>query len=460
LILSSLSDLGDLDRTTERLADAGLSPVGARVKADLFSRAAANVQQAGASPDSQAIACYVPGRIEFLGKHTDYAGGRSLVAVPERGFCTVAVRRNDNRIEMINAAEGERIEFDIGPGVVPKPGHWSNYPMTVARRLARNFGKELVGASISQASDLPVAAGMSSSSALVVATYFILAACNRLAERPEFNRQIHSREDLAGYVATIENGQSFRELTGDCGVGTFGGSEDHTAMLCAEPGVLKQFAYCPVRLERTVHLPPDHVFAIASSGVVAEKTGDAMAKYNRVSRLASAVMELWNDATGRSDDHLAAAIASSPDAAERIRAVLNARAHPEFAAKHLQDRFQQFLIENEQIIPSVADSLTGEGLRDLGKLVEKSQVEGERLLKNQVPETIFLARSATSNGAVASSAFGAGFGGSVWSLVPAEEARSMLSRWSAAYRKEFPVTAEKAVFFTTLAGPAAFMLTA
>ena len=29
---------------------------------------------------------FVPGRIEVLGKHTDYAGGRSLVAAVPRGF--------------------------------------------------------------------------------------------------------------------------------------------------------------------------------------------------------------------------------------------------------------------------------------------------------------------------------------------------------------------------------------
>jgi len=29
---------------------------------------------------------FVPGRIEVLGKHTDYAGGRSLVCATERGF--------------------------------------------------------------------------------------------------------------------------------------------------------------------------------------------------------------------------------------------------------------------------------------------------------------------------------------------------------------------------------------
>ena len=37
------------------------------------------------------MAFYVPGRIEILGKHTDYAGGSSMVAAAERGFSLVAV---------------------------------------------------------------------------------------------------------------------------------------------------------------------------------------------------------------------------------------------------------------------------------------------------------------------------------------------------------------------------------
>ena len=42
----------------------------------------------------------------------------------------------------------------------------------------------------------------------------------------------------------------------------------------------------------------------------------------------------------------------------------------------------------------------------------------------KVPETVFLAKSARAEGALAASAFGAGFGGSVWALVPTESVAS------------------------------------
>src|SRR2546423_829610 len=128
------------------------------------------------------------------------------------------------------------------------------------------------------------AAGLSSSSALIIAIFLALADANNLWERAEFRRNIHSIEDLAGYLGTNENGQTFGDLVGDRGVGTFGGSQDHTAILGGEPGRLKVYKYCPVKLEQTIDLPRDWIFAIASSGVVAEKTGAAMEKYNCASQ--------------------------------------------------------------------------------------------------------------------------------------------------------------------------------
>ena len=128
--------------------------------------------------------------------------------------------------------------FEIDADLQPTIGHWSNYPMTVARRIARNFPGGLRGAEMAVASDLPIASGMSSSSALMVTCFLMLADINDLADRPEYNADIHSPEELAGYLGAVENGQTFGGLVGDAGVGTFGGSEDHTAMLCCRGGGL------------------------------------------------------------------------------------------------------------------------------------------------------------------------------------------------------------------------------
>ena len=307
---TTLGELADAKSLIGRMTAFGLSGATAGEKAEMFAAAGGTLLKAGIPRDAAARAFFVPGRIEVLGKHTDYAGGRSIVAATERGFCVVAADRDDATVRVFADAAEERAEFRIGPDLSPTVGHWSNYPMTVARRLAKNFGPPLRGAEIAFRNDLPPAAGMSSSSALLVSSYLVLAGVNGLERREEYRTNIDSPEALAGYLGTIENGQSFGTLAGDKGVGTFGGSEDHTAILCCRPGQLAQYSYCPVRAERSIELPGEYVFAVASSGVVAEKTGSARQKYNRASALARAAVEVWNAATERSDAHLAAAVTS------------------------------------------------------------------------------------------------------------------------------------------------------
>ena len=58
---------------------------------------------------------FVPGRIEVLGKHTDYAGGRSLICAAERGMCVVAAPRSDAFIRIADAIRGEALEVPLSP---------------------------------------------------------------------------------------------------------------------------------------------------------------------------------------------------------------------------------------------------------------------------------------------------------------------------------------------------------
>ncbi|MFV2065585.1 MAG: galactokinase family protein, partial [Pirellulales bacterium] len=410
----------------------------------------------GLPQEASANACFVPGRTEVRGKHSDYAGGRSLIAAAERGFCAIAVPRNDATIDMTDARNGHHASFPLAPDLVPPQGHWSNYPMTVARRVARNFPGALRGATIALTSDLPPAAGMSSSSALIVMTFLLLSRTNNLPKRESYAKQIRESVDLAGYLGTIENGRSFGCLIGDRGVGTFGGSEDHTAILCSSPNMLGQFSYCPVRLERRVELSDKYTFALASSGTVAEKTGAAMEKYNRASQLASAAAQAWRQSTGRRDPHLAAAVSSAPDATDQIRNVLSSVQHADFRAEDLVRRFEHFYEESEQILPAIADVLDEDTVMPFGELVDRSQQLGADLLGNQVPETIALAAMARDLGAAAASAFGAGFGGSVWALVRSAQVEPFLEEWASRYATAFPALADEAMFFSSRPAPAAF----
>jgi len=453
-----LGDLTGGDVAARQLTAAGFAAGAAQTRAELFALAADNLTQRGLAGDSPVLARFVPGRIEVLGKHTDYAGGRSLLAAVERGFCMVAVPRDDCTVRLWSKDAADLADFEIDVDLQPTIGHWSNYPMTVARRIARNFPGELRGAEMAVASDLPIASGMSSSSALMVTCFLTLADINHLVDRPEYQADIHSPEELAGYLGAVENGQTFGGLVGDAGVGTFGGSEDHTAMLCCRGGELSQYSFCPVKFERLVALPDDVVFVVASSGVVAEKTGAALELYNRTSRLTSAVADLWRAETGRDDPHMAAAVAGSADAVRRMRDVLSRAEYEGFTAADLQDRFEHFYAESEEIIPAAGDALAAGDLARFGELVGRSQHLTETKLRNQVAETIFLAASARRCGAIAASAFGAGFGGSVWSLVARDAAEDYTTEWRRAYHEAYPPRAEKSSFFATQAAPASVEL--
>ncbi len=412
----------------------------------LLDRAAAALAQLDGT-SSEVRRYFVPGRIEVLGKHTDYAGGRSLLCAAERGMCFAVAPRADDRMRVMDGRLGQQVEFAISPAVRAEPGHWSNYPMTVARRLARNFPGPLKGADIGLVGDLPLAAGMSSSSAVSVGFYFALADVNGLERRPEYTANIHAAEDLAGYLGTVENGHTFGTLRGDTGVGLAGGSEDQTAILCCRAGELSQYSFCPVRHERQIPLPADWIFAVAASGVVADKNAAAQEKYNRAARRVDDVMRLWREATGRTDLWLADAIASDLGAVEQMRRILA-------TAPALSERFEQFYVESTEIIPAVGDLLARGDVAGIGPLVDRSMERAVELLKNQVPETITLARTARAIGAAAASAFGGGFGGAVWALVRSAEADRFLARWADEYRGAFPAHAAAAEFFLTPAAPA------
>lgn len=448
--------LSDRQQVAQSLMAHGFDSPAAEAKADLFARS--SIVLTGAAPSDVQLAYYVPGRIEVLGKHTDYAGGSSMVATAERGFCLVASARDDSEITVTDAARDETIRFVWDPELTPSQGDWSNYPMTVARRMARNFPGIARGVNIAFCSDLPPAAGMSSSSALMIAVFFALADANNVWHHANYPHELDEALNLAAYLATIENGQSYGELQGDRGVGTFGGSEDHTAILCARAGHISQYAYCPVRFERTLPVPDGYTFVIASSGVAAEKTGEACEKYNRASRLVAAVTNVWQRETGRDDAHLATVLHGSDGSVDSLRDVVSKAAPGEFDSSALLTRLEHFIVENEQVIPAAGDALMNGDLEEFGQCVERSQQAAEQLLGNQIPETVHLAAAARRHGAVAASAFGAGFGGSVWAMVDRTRVDDFLAAWRDAYQTEFPQQNANARFFATAAGPAMFRL--
>ncbi len=111
----------------------------------LLARARAALAAAEGEGQGAGPAWWVPGRIELLGKHTDYAGGRSLVAATARGMVFAARPRPDPVLGVLDALSGERGEWPLRPDL-PSEAGWRTYPATVARRLARDKARAVPGA--------------------------------------------------------------------------------------------------------------------------------------------------------------------------------------------------------------------------------------------------------------------------------------------------------------------------
>jgi len=397
---------------------------------------------------------HVPGRVELLGKHTDYAGGRSLLCAIDRGLVIGMVPRDDDTVTFLDSTSRARAAFRLDPELMPLTGRWAGFPMTVTRRIARNFPGARRGADLALASNLPSAAGMSSSSALIVATFLALAEANDLPSSDTWREHLSTPEALAEYLGCIENGQSFGALAGDRGIGTFGGSQDHTAILCCRPDRVSRYSFAPVTFEGDIAWPDTMALVVAVSGVRSRKSGPQREAYNRLSLAVRIILERWRQASGSAAASLAAA-AAEPGAREAILQFLLEHEEPGFPAGVLAGRFRQFMAESAEIIPEASRALESRDLRRFGELVDRSQRAAEEGLGNQVPETVHLARQARALGAHAASAFGAGFGGSVWAMVDAATADRFGKEWIGEYRRAFPGAARRAVSFPTEPAPAA-----
>ena len=401
----------------------------------------------------------VPGRVEVLGKHTDYAGGSVLVGAVDRAI-TARARRVEGSPGSLTATTDGGDPVTLRAGVAPglEPGHWGRYLHTVLDRLTLNFGKG-AAAHLSISSDLPPASGMSSSSALVCATALALASLNGWDEDPRWIESMPDRLALAGYLAAVEGGRAWRDLPGTSGVGTRGGSEDHTGMLCGTRDRLLLAEFDPMRVERTISFPSQWALVVGVSGVLAHKTGAALEDYNRGPSTVQTVLARWNETTGRADASLAGAVR------HLVGDATGEQAAGDPALKDLlrlcdpgyeRQRIEQFLIESLVLVPEGA-RLIAEADPGIGEVLERSQELADRGLCNQVPQTRLMVSLAREAGAIGASSFGAGWGGSVYALVRADEAEGFAAQWLRAYRDR-EQGAEQAAVIVTRPGPGACRL--
>ncbi len=204
----------------------------------------------------------VPGRVNLIGEHVDYHGLPVLPVALHRSIRVAFRARADNRIRAVSAGGYGCREFEWTPQLQPTAaGDWENYIRAAAQTVARAFlpGMPLRGIDAAVVSNLPAAAGLSSSTALLVA--FTLALLRANHQAPSF-------EEL---MEVLPDGEQF--------VGTRGGGMDHAAVLGSRSGTASLIHFGPVAV-RPIPVPPGWGFLVAHSLVTAEKSGGARQAYN------------------------------------------------------------------------------------------------------------------------------------------------------------------------------------
>ncbi len=118
-----------------------------------------------------------PGRIEFIGNHTDYNNGFTMGAAIDKVVMVALAKRNDRKLCFASVKSGEKVELQLDKlEKQPREYNWVNYPLGVFKFLVEAGLKADCGFNMLDTSNLPAGAGLSSSAAIELSTAFAL--CN------------------------------------------------------------------------------------------------------------------------------------------------------------------------------------------------------------------------------------------------------------------------------------------
>jgi galactokinase len=153
----------------------------------------------------------VPGRVELVGKHVDYAGGRSLTCAVDRTITATATELAEPVVRVRDEGKRGLVEAPLAAGIERTLGgkRRGTYVVAVARRFARDFPRARTGVDVTLRSTLPPSAGLSSSSALVVAIASALVAANPSDDDDVWSAIFSDPLARAEYFGAMETGAPF-----------------------------------------------------------------------------------------------------------------------------------------------------------------------------------------------------------------------------------------------------------
>ncbi|MFH1615322.1 MAG: NTP transferase domain-containing protein [Planctomycetota bacterium] len=229
----------------------------------------------------------VPGRINLMGRHIDHRGGFNNILAIDRETTVVASLRSDDKIIAVNTQPAKfpnanfsisglmgGFEWDDWENFVSSQwvrklltnaaGEWSNYIKAAMLRLQHQYRDlRICGANMAFHGNIPIGAGLSSSSTLIVASLQAAIALNNL--------ELTSEQfiDLCG--------------EGEWFIGSRTEAGTHAAMYLGQRGKIAHVGYLPFRVEKIIDALSDCLVIIADSGV---KTENAQASQMRNERIA------------------------------------------------------------------------------------------------------------------------------------------------------------------------------
>ena len=338
-----------------------------------------------------------PGRIEFIGNHTDYNGGTVIGASIDRTVEVALARRPDGVRRF--ASDGHGTIVSLPAGALEKqtgPAAWINYPLGVLAALP-GFGlRAPAGFDYLAVSDLPVGAGLSSSAAIELASALVFL---------EAAGEQTSRETLVKVARQAEN--SFVGVPCgilDQGVSGFGRAEHLVFIDCRGP----RFELVPLPAGAHFWIFNTHTKHALVDGLYAARHRECME--------AARALGVPLLADVKPAAVLAAEARLTPEVFRRARHVVE---------------------EIDRVDASVAALRAGD-LVAVGRLLTASHRSSQLLFENSTAELDFLAELlAAAPHVYGARLTGGGFGGAVMALTDGDFGTEEAKAVAAAYHRRF-----------------------
>ncbi len=317
--------------------------------------------------------------MNLIGEHTDYNQGLVLPVAIDLEVRIARRHRDDGRVRIVLAATGETAELDLDR-IGPRTGTWIDYVAGTALEIAA-AGLPIDGFDGVLASSVPVAAGLSSSAALELATAWALSGPAGPATDPMTLAQVAQRAENA-YVGVM------------CGLM----DQFASANGVAGAAVLLD---CRSLDHRAVPLPPDLDLVVAHTGLPRTLgTSEYNARRADCERAVAAL----------------AAVAPGVGSLRDVDRAMLAR-HAALLDPVALRRAEHVVDETERVVATEEALLVGD-LDHVGRLFAASQASLRDLFEVSSSELDAMVEIALGvPGVVASRMTGAGFGGCTVSLV-------------------------------------------